>query len=322
MRELDLLAEPLLEELPPEEPGCRVVAVGGGHGLAQALLAVQSYAGEITAVVSVADDGGSSGRLTALGIPPPGDCRRALLALSPDRSPWWEAVGHRFRAGDVAGHSLGNLILAALAADGAGLEEALYTLGLLLGARGRVIPAAPVALTLEAVIDGAEVTGQVAIALARGELSRLRVLPPGAEASPSAREALAAADQVVVGPGSLFTSLAAALVVPGMVEAVNASPGRLVYVCNLTTQDGETLGMDAGDHVASLCRITGLRAPEVVVANSAPFAVPASVEPVSADRERIKALGAHLEAAELADPTADWPQHDPARLGAVLRRLP
>jgi len=322
MRGLDLLAEPLLEELPPEESGCRVVAVGGGHGLAQALAAVQSYAGEITAIVSVADDGGSSGRLApVLGIPPPGDCRRALLALSPDPSPWRDAMCHRFPAGDVAGHSLGNLVLAALASGGEGLEQALATLGLLLGARGRVIPAAPVPLTLRGVIDGAEVTGQVAIALARGRLSELKVLPPEAAASPSAREALAVADQVVVGPGSLFTSLAAALVVPGMADAVNTSPGRLVYVCNLTTQDGETLGMDGADHVAALCRVAGLRPPDVVVANEAFFPVPATVERATADRDRIEALGCRLEVVGLADPAAAWPQHDPARLGAVLRRL-
>jgi uncharacterized cofD-like protein len=322
MSDLDLLTGPLLDELSPEHSGCRVVALGGGHGLAQALLAVQAYAGEITAVVSVADDGGSSGRLApALGIPPPGDCRRALLALSPDSSPWRQAVCHRFEAGDVAGHSLGNLILAALAADEDGLEGALATLGLLLGARGRVIPAAPVSLTLQATVDGAEVTGQVAVALARGSLGELRVLPPEAAASPSAVEALAAADQVVVGPGSLFTSLAAALVVPGMVEAVNASPGRLVYVCNLTTQDGETVGMDGADHVAALCRVTGLRAPDVMVANDAPFPVPSGVDAVVAEREGVESRGTRLETAGLADPGAAWPQHDPARLGAVLRRL-
>ncbi len=184
-----------------------------------------------------------------------------------------------------------------------------------------MIPAAPVPLTLRAVVDGVEIIGQVAIALARGSLTELQVLPAGAVASPSALEALATADQVVIGPGSLFTSLAAALVVPGMTEAVNAGRGRLIYVCNLTTQDGETLGMDGAEHVAALCRVTGLRLPDVVVANDAPFPVPRTVEAVVADRERVEALGTRLETGSLADPAADWPQHDPARLGAVLRRL-
>lgn len=322
MTTVDLMAAPMLEALEPAEPGPKVVALGGGHGLAQALIAIRGYAAAITAVVSVADDGGSSGRLApALGLPPPGDCRRALLALSPDPSPWRAAVCHRFESGDVAGHSLGNLVLAALAASEGGLEAALATLGRLLGARGRVVPAAPMPLHLQAVIDGAGVRGQVAIALSRGRIESLEVEPAEAAASPSALEALAEADQVVIGPGSLFTSLAATLVVPGMAAGLNASPGRLVYICNLTTQDGETLGLDGAAHVRALCEVTGIRVPDVVVANDAPFRVPAALEAVWADRGEIESLGGKLEAAGLVDGAAPWPQHDAARLGAVLRRL-
>lgn len=322
MTTVDLLTSPLLEQTEPVTAGPTVVALGGGHGLARALAAIRGYASVITAVVSVADDGGSSGRLSpALALPPPGDCRRALLALSPDPSPWREVVRHRFAEGDVSGHSLGNLLLAGLAAAVGGLEEALATLGRLLGARGRVVPVAAVPLQLRARVDGAPVEGQVAIALSRGRIDSLAVAPPEVSASPSALEALAEADQVVIGPGSLFTSLGAVLVVPGVVAAVNASPGRLVYVCNLTTQDGETLGMDAVAHVRSLCAVCGMRVPDVVVANEAPLAVPAAVEAVRADREAFAGLGARLELAGLADRRAAWPQHDVARLGAVLRRL-
>jgi len=322
MTSIDLLTEPLLDELEPEAAAAKVVALGGGHGLAQALLAVRGYAGWITAVVSVADDGGSSGRLApALGVPPPGDCRRALLALSPDPSVWREVVDHRFASGDVAGHSLGNLVLAALTHIGGGLEEALATVGRLIGARGRVVPASPLCLGLRAVIDGAEVQGQVAIALSRGRIGELGVLPADAPASASALEALGEADQVVIGPGSLFTSLGAVLVVPGMVAALNDSKAQLVYVCNLTTQDGETLGLDGTGHVRALMEVAGMRPPDVVVANEAAFPVPATVEAVRADRAEIEALGPRVELAALADPSAPWPQHDPARLGAVLRRL-
>lgn len=323
MTTIDLMAAPLLEELGPPEAGPKVVAIGGGHGLAQALVGIGGYAAAVTAVVSVADDGGSSGRLApALGIPPPGDCRRALLALSPDPSPWRDAMDHRFGAGDVAGHSLGNLVLAGLAAAEGSLEKALATLGRLLGARGRVVPASPVPLTLTAVVEGVERRGQVAIAVGRGRIAALSVEPEAAAASESALEALADADQVVIGPGSLFTSLAATLAVPGMAAAVNASRARLVYVCNLTTQDGETLGLDGAAHVRALCAVGGVRCPDVVVANEAAFAVPAGVEAVWADRAEIEALGARLETAGLADAGAPWPQHDAARLGAVLRRLP
>jgi uncharacterized cofD-like protein len=322
MTTIDLLAEPLLEEIEPGEPGTAVVALGGGHGLAQALLAAQHYAGSITAVVSVADDGGSSGRLApALGIPPPGDCRRALLSLSPDPSPWRDVIGHRFDAGDVAGHSLGNLVLAALAQGTGGLEEALATVGRLIGARGRVVPVCPQPLALRARVDGVQVTGQVAIARSRGGIEGLEVLPPEAAASPSALEAIRRADQVVIGPGSLFTSLCAVLLVPGVASAVNGSDARLVYVCNLTTQDGETLGLDGAAHLRSLVETTGVRPPDVVVANDAPFLVPEAVQPLWAEGAAVAALGSRLETGPLADPEADWPQHHPARLGAVLRRL-
>ena len=302
--------------------GPKVVAIGGGTGLSTLLRGLKEHTSNLTAVVTVADDGGSSGRLSpALGLPPPGDCRRALLALSPDPSPWRDAACHRFQEGDVAGHSLGNLILAGLAASEGGLERALETLGRLLGARGRVVPASSQPLELRAVVEGAEVRGQVAIALGRGRIEALTVDPPGADASPAALDALAAADQVVIGPGSLFTSLGAVLVVPGMVAALNDSKAQLVYVCNLTTQDGETLGLDGTGHVRALMEVAGMRPPDVVVANEAAFPVPATVEAVRADRAEIEALGPRVELAALADPSAPWPQHDPARLGAVLRRL-
>jgi uncharacterized cofD-like protein len=318
----ELLVEPLLEDLGLDYEGLHVVAVGGGHGLAQALLAVQDYADVITAIVTVADDGGSSGRLApALGIPPPGDIRRALLALSPEETLWRRLVEHRFEAGDVAGHSLGNLILAALTEFYGSFEDALRMAGRLLEARGRVLPVSPEPLRLEATIDGVDVVGQVAVAQARGRLEELRVLPENAAASAQALEAISDADQIVIGPGSLFTSLASCLKVSGVADAMNASEAQVVYVCNLTTQDGETLGMDAVDHVEALVQHTGVDPPDVVVANDGDFVVPPSIDAVRADAERLERLGVRLETGDLADPAAEWPQHDPARLGAILRRL-
>ncbi len=318
----ELLVEPLLEDLGLDYEGLHVVAIGGGHGLAQALLAVQDYADVITAVVNVADDGGSSGRLApALGIPPPGDIRRALLALSPEETLWRRLLEYRFEAGDVAGHSLGNLILAALAEFSGSFADALRTAGRLLEAKGQVVPVSPEPLHLEATIDGVDVIGQVAVAQARGTLEELRLLPQGAPACTEALEAISDADQIVIGPGSLFTSLASCLKVSGVAEAMNASEAQVIYVCNLTTQDGETLGMDAVDHVEALIHHAGIDTPDVVVANDGSFVVPETVEAVRADGERLEGLGVRLEMGDLADPTADWPQHDPARLGAILRRL-
>ncbi len=316
------LAEPLLEAIEVDTEGISVVALGGGHGLAQALLAVQEYAGTITAVVSVSDDGGSSGRLApALGIPPPGDIRRALLALSPEPSVWGELFEHRFEGGDVAGHSLGNLMLAALTQRSGSFVDALHTAGRLLGARGAVLPATEDRLTLEAVIDGHVVTGQVAIQHAQGRLTELRISPVHAPATPAAIRAIQAADQIVLGPGSLFTSIAACLQPEGIVSAIGASEAKVVYVCNLTTQDAETLGMEAADHVRALMEHTGLRPPDVVIVQEGAFSVPDPVTALAVDEDALMALGVSTERADLVDPDADWPQHHPARLGAVLRRL-
>jgi len=322
MTERGTLTDPLLDDFDLDYEGRRVVAIGGGHGLAQALQAVGDYAGDITAVVAVADDGGSSGRLApALGIPPPGDIRRALLALSPVPSRWRDLMEYRFESGDVAGHSLGNLIIAALADQMGDFEGALLAAGRMLGARGEVVPAASCRMELEAVVDGEVVRGQVAVARARGALTELRVLPGDAVASRSALDAIAAADQIVLGPGSLFTSVCAVLAVPGIAAAVGKAAAQVVYVCNLITQDGETLGMDAADHVRALLRHGGIECPAVVVAHDGALEIPESVEAVALDQGEIEALGARVETGDLADPFAEWPQHAPARLGAVLRRL-
>ncbi|MDX1690861.1 MAG: gluconeogenesis factor YvcK family protein [Acidimicrobiia bacterium] len=324
MSEYEVLLEPLLQELDIDYEGLHVVAIGGGHGLAQALMALQDYADVITAVVTVADDGGSSGRLSpALGIPPPGDIRMALLALSPDDTLWRDLVAHRFDAsGDIDGHSLGNLIIAALAEQLGDFDAGVSRLGELLRARGEVVPVASVPLELEATIDGATVRGQVAVATTRGRISDLRVTPTDVEASQTAVRAVGAADQIVLGPGSLYTSIAANLRVPGLVEAVNDSPGKLVYVCNLATQDAETLGMDAADHVEALCAITGVRVPDAVVVHDGPVeGLQAPAEAVAVDVERLIGLGCKVEPARLWIDGGSHPHHDPARLGAVLRRL-
>jgi uncharacterized cofD-like protein len=322
MSEYEALIEPLLQELDLDVEGIHVAAVGGGTGMAQALKAIQHYTDVITAVVTAADDGGSSGRLLpAFGIPPPGDLRQALLALSSEDSVLRRLVAYRFADGDVAGHSLGNLILAALAEIDGDLQEALDSVGRMLGARGVVVPAADRPMRLEAVVGGEPVAGQAALTRARGELSAIRLLPEGIRATERAAAALAGADQIVLGPGSLFTSTIACLLVPGIAEAIEASHATLVYVCNLATQDGETLGMDGVAHVEALISFGGIRAPDVVVAHQGPVDPHPGTEPVNVDRAGVAALGCDLEMADLLDPAASGPIHDPARLGAVLRRL-
>lgn len=244
-----------------------VVAVGGGHGLAQALAALRSLGATPTAVVTVADDGGSSGRLRReLGIIPPGDLRMALVTLARNR-PLAELLAHRFTAGELAGHALGNLVLVALA-DRAGGDflTALDGAGALLDCAGRVLPATLAPVQLKAVVAGVQVDGQVQVAAAGGRVERLWLEPGDPPACAQAVEAIHGADLIVLGPGSLFTSVIATLLVPELADALAKAPGRVVLVANLATQVRETEGMDLGAHVAALLDVVpGLVLDAVVV---------------------------------------------------------
>jgi len=312
----------LLEALDFIRPGPHVVAVGGGKGLARALQAIRTYAGSIDAIVTVADDGGSSGRLVPqLDIPPPGDIRRALVALTPEDSVWRRLYEYRFEGADVSGHSLGNLIIAALTEIEGSFEAALRSSERLLGAFGSVIPASPWHLELSADIDGVEVKGQVKVSLARGAVTGIRVLPQGAPVTARAVEAIETADQIVLGPGSLYTSIIAAMVVPGITEAINRSQAPLVYISNIVTQDGETLGMDAVDHLEALIRLTGVRPPGAIVASDSPVLVDPPLEAIGIDAEAAATYGADLVTADLLDDVDGRPCHEPTRLGEVLRGL-
>ncbi len=232
--------------------GPRVVALGGGHGLAATLAAARRYAGEVTAIVSVADDGGSSGRLReAFDILPPGDIRRCIVALADPGSCWTKALEHRFEAGELEGHALGNLLIAGLAAVTGDFLEALDQVGRLVGARGRVLPATVEPVVLKAVTAGGDVRGQLAVAQSSG-IARVSLVPADPRAPRAALDAIDRADQVVLGPGSLFTSILAALAVPALAAAVREAKAQVVYVCNLRPQCPETATYDVAEHLAAL----------------------------------------------------------------------
>ena len=316
------LAEALEEVLATERRGPHVVAIGGGKGLSAALGAIQRYAGRIDAIVTVADDGGSSGRLApGLDIPPPGDIRKCLIALTPDGSIWKDLFEYRFEGADVSGHSLGNLIIASLAHLTGDFAAALRAAEGLLGTVGSVIPVSAERLHIAAVVDGAPVEGQVALALSRGHVDEMRLTPTAAEASPQALEAIAEARQIVVGPGSLYTSVLATLLVPGIAEAINQSDARLIYVANVSTQDGETLGMDCADHLDALIRMSGIRPPAAIVANEASVTFPPPLEPVQVDEEVLATYGVDVVLGHFVDVSSTVPRHDPVRLGGALARL-
>jgi uncharacterized cofD-like protein len=229
-----------------------VVAVGGGHGQAATLRAARRFAGSLTAVVSVADDGGSSGRLRRrLGIVPPGDLRKCLVALASEDSALAEAFEHRFEGSDLDGHPLGNLLLVGLFSTTGDVQAGLDEAAKLLGAVGRVVPAAMEPVVLKAEAAGGEIEGQTAV-MQTCHIQRVSLVPEDPKVTPSALEAMSRADQIVLGPGSLYTSVLAAATVPGIREALQTTRARKVYVANLRSQPGETEGYDVGAHVDAL----------------------------------------------------------------------
>lgn len=283
--------------------GPAVACIGGGHGLSATLTAARRVAGKLSAVVSVADDGGSSGRLRDdLGIVPPGDLRRCLSALAADGSALGGLLEHRFGSGELKDHAVGNLLLAGLVDQGVPVEQALAEVAALVGAVGTVLPAATVPLSLAGEGRGHRMEGQVEVQRAAG-VRRIEVHPAEPPTPPAVAAAIAAADLVTLGPGSLFTSVLAAAVVPGVAAPLSATGAVRVLVLNLGPQAGETERLSADDHVR-VAREHGV-AFDVVVAD--PRFAP------------VHGRGAEVVVAEVGADRA--PVHDPERLAAVLAPL-
>ena len=288
--------------------GPAVVALGGGHGLATVLGAIRRYADSITAVVSVADDGGSSGRLRReFGVLPPGDLRRCLVALADDDT-WGRAFEHRFSGGELDGHALGNLMLVGLTDTLGDFTAALDAAGRVLRAVGRVLPATTEPIVLKAVVGEREIEGQVAVQNSRG-IRRVELVPSDAPASPDAVAAIAVADQVVLAPGSLYTSLLPVLCVPGLRDAITASPARVVQIANLRPQVPETLGLDGVDHLQAVLD-HGARVDSLLCAVDGALTF---------DEARARALGVEPRFAPLARPNGLV--HDPEQLAKELSAL-
>lgn len=230
----------------------RVVALGGGHGLAASLQAAQSYASNIVGIVSVADDGGSSGRLRReLGLPAPGDLRRCLSALASDDSLIARSLEHRFEVGSLEGHPLGNLLLAGLAEAGGDFQQAITEVARLVGAVGTIYPATHGPVTLLATTPSGPIRGQVTIE-ASDDIRDLRFDPPDPQAPSEAVAAILAADQVIIGPGSLFTSVLACALVPNVLDALRDTTAQRVFVANVANDRAEARGFDLVAHIETL----------------------------------------------------------------------
>jgi uncharacterized cofD-like protein len=345
--------------------GPRIVAIGGGTGLSALLRGLKEHTSNLTAVVTVADDGGSSGILReVLGIPPVGDIRNCIAALADAEPLMGRLLQYRFplESGDptapegtqhdvgpdrLAGHPVGNLLIAAMTAIEEGdFEEGVRQMNRVLAVRGQVLPVSPTPLTLHARLrDGSEVTGQSLIATISG-IDHVWLTPTDVRASEDALHAIAEADAIVIGPGSLFTSILPSLLLPEIRQAIAASPAVRVYVCNVATQAGETAGFDLADHVAVLERHTEHDLFDVVLANNrfdarvpgewhaepvrlrwplAPRPIePASETGTSTVRTAIPMTATTVVARLVLDDVVDPENahhHDPARLGAAIMRV-
>jgi uncharacterized cofD-like protein len=296
----------------------RIVCLGGGTGLSTVLRGLKAVGQRPTAIVTLTDDGGSSGRLRReLDIPPPGDVRACLLALAEDESLMAQVLGHRFTRGELAGHSLGNLFLAALTEIAGSFEAAVAMTSHALAIAGEVLPATREEAVLVAdMVDGRVVAGETAVATDRSHVRRLRLEPREPAAHEEAVAAIARADLVVLGPGSLFTSTLPPLLVPAIREAVLAGPARRVYVANLLQQRNETIGYDAARHVDRLVQHVGAGIVQTVVV-PATGRVATELVPVDFDEAALLERGVEVVSA----PITRGHQHDPVPLARVLVRL-
>lgn len=311
-------------------PRQSVVAFGGGTGLPVLLRGLRAIGvHRVAAVVTVADDGGSSGRLRQeLGVSPPGDLRNCLVALA-GRRRLAEVFDYRFEGGvELRDHSVGNIIIAALADMSGGFSEGVEQAGRFLRITGRVLPAATENVTLVVHhADGSQTHGESALRGAGRAVTRVTIEPPTATAPPAVIGAIDSADVAVLGPGSLFTSTIPALLGAGVAEALSRFTGPVVYVANVMTQPGETTGLTLADHIEALRTHVGDVITDVLVDVTE---LPASVlaryraegaDPVVVDAERVQQLGARLHRARLlpAEPREEI-RHEPSLLAeAVLR---
>lgn len=314
---IDTLMEMRLQQ------GYKVVAVGGGTGLSTLLRGLKRKTSNLTAVVTVSDDGGSSGRLQKeLGVLPPGDVRNCLVALADDEAMVTDLFKYRFSEGEgLSGHSFGNLFLAAMSGITGNFDRAIKESSRVLNIKGRVLPSTLGIVRLCARLeDGSVVEGESNISMSGQRIKEVFFDPPYAAPLAEVIAAIAEADAIVLGPGSLFTSIVPNLLVDRIAHAIAASPAVKIYVCNVMTQPGETDGMTASDHVKALIENAGAKICDYAIVNDEPpsklreaYAKEGQI-PVTADVDRIRELAVTPVRAQMISETVNV-RHDPEKLG-------
>ena len=336
----------------------KIVSMGGGTGLSTLLKGLKGYiredwkadlleivlekaAGEssptvsdLTAVVTVSDDGGSSGRLRReFQVLPPGDIRNCMVALSEDEALLSRLFQFRFASGaGLKGHSFGNLFLTALTGITGDFQEAIKVSSEVLAIRGQIVPSTATNVRLEAVLDnGSRVRGETRISRSRRRIRKVSLSPANCRPMPQTLAAIASADAITLGPGSLYTSLIPNLLVKGIPEALKSSHAVRIYICNLMTQPGETTDYSAADHVRAIFDHCGGRAIDYVLVNTAPISPAARkrylaqrARPVEVDPAELEKLGVQVVAGDFVEEkrsgpsTGRWVRHDPAKVARTV----
>lgn len=309
--------------------GPKIVVVGGGTGLSTMLRGIKKYTSNITAIVTVADDGGSSGVLRdELDILPPGDIRNCLVALANTEPLMENLFQYRFKEGDLEGHSFGNLLIATLSKITGNFHQGVKKSSDVLAIRGQVLPSTLHDMRLYARLkNGKKVRGESNIPHAQGEIDKLSIEPEGCKALPEALEAIKQADAVVLGPGSLYTSVLPNLLIENLADEIKRSNALKIYACNVMTQPGETDGYSASDHVESIYRHVGEEIIDYILVNDGEveaellekYAEEGSY-PVEVDWNQLLEQDLDIISEDLINQT-DLVRHDPDKLAQVIMNL-
>lgn len=318
----------------PRANGPRVAAIGGGNGLSTMLRGLKNYTENLTAIVTVADDGGGSGRLREdLGMLPPGDIRNCMEALANTEPLMRQLMHYRFTEGSLAGQSFGNLFLAALNGISPSFDAAVRRMSEVLAITGRVLPVTTSDVQLQAEFEnGASVIGESRITECKKaqdcRIRRVSLIPERPRALPEALEAIRQAEMIVLGPGSLYTSIIPNLLVDGIVEAIQGSDALKVYVCNIMTQDGETEGYTVSDHIEALFQHSAPGLFNLCLTNSAPIPeemvrryAQEGAEPIRCDEDACHALGVEVLRCPLAAVGSGFVRHDSGNLARELIQI-
>lgn len=314
--------------------GPKIVAIGGGTGLSTMLRGLKTKTRNLTAIVAVTDDGGGSGVLRQdLGMPPPGDIRNCMQALANVEPVMERLLGYRFTEGSLTGQAFGNLLLAALNGISDSFDQAVARMSEVLAISGRILPVTNENVQLEAVFENdTRVVGESKIFRFKKEqdcrIAHVRILPEHPHALPEAISAIKEADLILLGPGSLYTSVIPNLLVDGIVEAICKSSALKIYICNIMTQDGETEGMTATDHLLALLKHGAPGLVDICLTNSAPVSAglieryqTEDAEPVAVNSDEIIALGVEHIERPLASETLNFARHSSAVLADAVMEI-